>query len=176
MNYYESIPLGKENAISKFALAQLWNTSVREARRKVMLLRMEDNGDDFVIVSTSKSAGYYRSDNRDDIRSFKEEMSNRAKHTFRPIRKASRILGVDEQQYSFTNNLKMCRLEARLWGDTVVLELRKLDPRFDKSILSRIENGLCMPTPIQLQVLSRLYHKSIEELVGVTIISTEQAP
>lgn len=173
MNHYETIPIGKENAISKVDLCELWNMNERKVRRTVEKLRRTDNGDDFVIVSTSKRAGYYRSADRQDIKKFKKEMTNRAKHTFRPIQKANRILGVDEEQYSFTNNLKMMRIESRLWVTTVVEELKKVDPRFDRSMLSRIENGLCMPTPLQLQAFSRLYHRSIEEMVGVTLISAK---
>lgn len=172
MNHYESIPIGKENAISKHELCRLWQKDERQVRRIVEQLRKHDNGDDYVIVSTAHRAGYYRTDNRSQIKAFKNEVTRRGKHTFRPLRKVNRILGVDEQQISFTNNLKIARMEARLKGDEVIRELRKLDKRFDKSLLSKIENGLCMPTPEQLQIMSKLYQKTIEELTGLSIVES----
>lgn len=171
MNYYESIPIGKENAISKLELMMLWNVSDREVRKKVRELREYDNGDDFVIISTSKNQGYYKSNNRDEMRSYKEETSRRAKHTFTPLKKVNRILGAHEEQASFTNNLKMARMQAKLKGDDVIPYFKKIDPRFDKSLLSKIENGLCMPNPNQLTIMSKLYNKTIEELIGFSIVN-----
>lgn len=98
MNYYESIPIGKENAISREELCELCGKSARSVRRTIENLRSKDNGDDFVIVSTAHRAGYFRSSNRDEIRSFKGEVTRRGKHTFRPLRKANRILGVHNNQ------------------------------------------------------------------------------
>lgn len=172
MNHYESIPIGKENAISKYELSKLWGVDQRYVRTIIQRLRQHDNGDDYVIISTAHAAGYYRSNNRNEIAMFKRETTKRGKNTFRPLRKVNRILGVDEQQISFTNNLKIARMEARLKGDEVIRELRKLDKRFDKSLLSKIENGLCMPTPEQLQIMSKLYQKSIEELIGLSIVES----
>jgi len=171
--YYESIPIGKENAISKLELCELWGMDERNVRATVTKLRQQDNGDDLVIVSTCKQAGYYRTNDRDEIRNFKEEVSNRGKHTFRPLRKVNRILGVHDNQISFTNKLKMARNESGLKGDDVIKELKKLDHRFDKSLLSKIENGVCMPTPTQLSILSKLYGMSIEDMMGISIINAE---
>jgi len=171
MDYYESIPIGRQNAVSRLELSILWNVSDRWVRRIIKDLRASDNGDDFVIVSTSHQSGYYRSNERDDIILFKEEVSKRAKHTFIPLRKVNRILGVHEEQASFTNNLKMARMEAKLKGDDVIPYFKKIDPRFDKSLLSKIENGLCMPNPNQLVIMSKLYNKTIEELIGFSIVN-----
>ncbi|XCH78881.1 MAG: hypothetical protein WHF31_15365 [Candidatus Dehalobacter alkaniphilus] len=171
MNHYESIPIGKENAISKNDLMILWKMKERGVREMVEKLRSQDNGDDMVIISTSKQSGYYRTDNRQEIRQFKAETSKRAKHTFRPLRKVNRILGADEEQVSFTNNLKIARMQCGLKGDDVIVQLRKLDSRFDKSLLSKIENGLCMPTPEQLSIMSKLYGKTIIDMIGISFIN-----
>lgn len=173
MNYYESIPIGKENAISKYELCELWIMDERTVRDTIAKLREQDNGDDLVIVSTSKQAGYYRTDNRDEIAKFKEEVTNRGKHTFKPLRKVNRILGSHNDQISFTNRLKIARMQCGLKGDDVITELKKLEPRFDKSLLSKIENGVCMPTPLQLSIMSKLYGMTIEDMMGVSIISAE---
>ena len=167
MNHYESIPIGKENAILRETLCVLWGKKPRSVRRIIEQLRSQDNGDDYVIVSTAHSAGYYRSNERDDIRAFKEEVTRRGKHTFRPLRKVNRILGIHEQQVSTVNQLKMVRLESKIKAEEVTLELKKIDPRFDGSLLSKIENGLCMPTPQQLQAMSRLYDRPFDDLIGV---------
>ena len=68
-----------------------------------------------------------------------------------------------------TNSLKMARLDANLKGSDVIKELKKLDRRFDKSLLSKIENGLCLPTPDQVRVLTKLYNKPINDLIGIYI-------
>lgn len=173
INYYESIPIGKENAISKNDLCKMWNMNVRSVREKIKKLRCQDNGDDLVIVSTSKQSGYYRTDDRNEIKQFKAETSRRAKHTFRPLKKVNRILGVDEDQVSFTNNLKIARIDSGFKGADIVNMLKELDSRFDKSLLSKIENGVCMPTPDQLAVLSQAYCKPIHELIGTSFMNID---
>jgi hypothetical protein len=169
INFYESIPIGKENAILRSQLCVLWKMDAREVRRKVAKLRSHDNGDDFVIISTANKAGYYRSDDRSDIENFKQEVSRRARHTFIPLKKVNRILGIHQNQSSIMNTLKMARIEANLKGSDVIKELKKLDRRFDKSLLSKIENGLCLPTPDQVRVLTKLYKKPINDLIGIYI-------
>ena len=61
----------------------------------------------------------------------------------------------------------MARIEAQLTTDEVVKELCKVDIRFDKSLLSRIENGLCLPTLNQIAVLTTLYNQPINDLIGI---------
>lgn len=167
MNHYESIPIGKSNPILRTQLCVLWNMSDRQVREKIAHLRSNDNGDDFVIVSTSNNAGYYRSDDRKDIDAFKQQTLKRGKKTFLPLKKVNRILGTHENQSSINNVLKMARIEAQLSTDEVVKELCKVDVRFDKSLLSRIENGLCLPTLKQIAVLTTLYNQPINDLIGI---------
>lgn len=87
------IPVGRENAISRSALAAKWGCSDRVARRRIAELRcMED--EQYVIVSHSRGGvrGYYRTDNPDEIEHFIREMEKRAKNTFRPLRRARLVL------------------------------------------------------------------------------------
>lgn len=89
----EDIPIGAENAISRAALARKWNTSDRTACEIIAALREQDNGDRYVIVSHSGGkGGYYRTDNPDQIRHFYKETMNRARNTFKPLKKVRRIL------------------------------------------------------------------------------------
>ncbi len=90
--YYESIPIGRENAITRKELAKKWGVSDRLARATIAKLRAEDNGDDFVIVAYSSQKGYFRTDDVKEIRRFEREMCNRARNTFAPLRKARRVL------------------------------------------------------------------------------------
>lgn len=169
MNYYETIPIGKNNPILRNQLCILWNMCDRQVRNKVAKLRSQDNGDDFVIVSTSDNAGYYRSDDRLDINKFKQQTLKRGKKTFLPLKKVNRILGTHENQSSISNALRIARIESNLKGSEVIQELRKLDKRFDKSLLSKLENGLCLPTSSQAEALSKLYNKPISDLIGIYI-------
>lgn len=86
------IPIGEENAITRKQLAQIWRCSDRMARRYISELRAEDNGDEFVIVSHSSGKGYYRTADQAKIQHFVNEMSKRARNTFRPLKKARRLL------------------------------------------------------------------------------------
>lgn len=169
INYYESIPIGKRNSILRSQLCMLWKMSDRQVREKIAQLRSMDNGDDFVIVSTSNNAGYYRSDDRKDIDAFRQQTLKRGKKTFLPLKKVNRILGTHENQSSITNSLRIARIESNLNESEVIRELRKLDKRFDRSLLSKLENGLCLPTSKQAEALSKLYNKPISDLVVIYI-------
>ncbi len=93
---YNDIPIGRENAVTKFELMRKWNRSERAVRFIIQELRQVDNGDEYVIVSFSGGKGYYRTDNREEIEAYKRETIRRARHTFAPLRKVNRILENDE--------------------------------------------------------------------------------
>ena len=93
IDYYGEIPVGKENAVSKYRLAANWHVSERQARRIIQELRAADFGDEYVIVSSSHGRGYYKTDNLEEIEQFKREVTNRARNTFLPLKKVNRILG-----------------------------------------------------------------------------------
>ena len=100
MGCYEDIPVGRENAISRKALAEKWGVSDRMARQIIARLRAEDNGDGYVIVAFSSGKGYFRTDDISEIRHFNREMRKRARNTFAPLRKARRILrNVEDDEY-----------------------------------------------------------------------------
>ena len=87
------IPIGRENAISRAALATKWGCSDRMVRHYIAELRcIEDER--YVIVSYSNGGvcGYYRTDNPEEIDHFLREMTKRARNTFRPLRQARRVL------------------------------------------------------------------------------------
>lgn len=89
---YNDIPIGAENAITRPQLCRKWNVDDRTAREMIARLRAEDNGDAYVIVSHSDGRGYYRTSNPDQIRHYLNETMNRARNTFKPLKKVRRIL------------------------------------------------------------------------------------
>lgn len=97
----DDIPIGRENAISRNALANLWNVSDREARRIVADMRTIEDGTDYVIVSVSRGAGYYRTQNICEIHHFTNEMRKRIRSTYRAIKVAQRIAHRLEQQADY---------------------------------------------------------------------------
>ena len=92
MHRAEDIPIGAENAITRQQLAAIWHTDDRTARENIAMLRSHDDGSGYVIISNSKGRGYYRTDNLAEIEHYYRETMNRARHTFRPLKKVRRIL------------------------------------------------------------------------------------
>ena len=89
----EDIPVGRENAISKKALAALWGCSIREVRATVAELRRTPSQDGFIICSSVQStAGYWRTADPGEIREFVRHMESRARATFLAIQEARRVL------------------------------------------------------------------------------------
>ncbi len=170
---YNSIPVGSENSISREDLKTLWGMkSERGVRIAISELRQFDNGDNYVIVSFSNGKGYYKTDDPSEIANFKREIISRAKNTFAPLKKANRILLNYENQLEFIppNNLKAAREEVGLQAKDVVEAIKQKDPTFDKSTMSRIENNKCLPTALQISIMSSLYGKSTGELVGMEVV------
>ena len=170
---YYDIPIGRENAISKERLQKIWGfDSERVVRRTIAELRKIDNGDNFVIVSTSSCKGFYRTDDPEEILKYKRETLNRAKHTFAPLGKVNRILMENDAQLELIapNKLKEAREAAGLKANEVIPIIRKYDPSFDKSMMSKIENDKCLPTKLQLSIMANLYKKPVAELTGVEIV------
>jgi hypothetical protein len=90
----QDIPIGKDSAISRKQLSKLWGVNDRTAREIIAKMRADgEGGDGYVIVSfSSGDGGYYRTNDRDEILHFVNEMTNRARSTFLSIRRARRAL------------------------------------------------------------------------------------
>ena len=96
--YWDLIPIGKENRVTYSDLCLDWGMSERAVRNVLHQLSMRDDGSDYVLIRSSKLRGFYRTDNREEIEAYRREVYNRARHTFAPFRKIDRILGHDENQ------------------------------------------------------------------------------
>lgn len=87
----EMIPHGRENAITRDALARISGLSDRAVRRDIARLRRDTDEADMVIVSTSDGRGYFRTDDLDEIRHFIAEMIRRNSSTTEIIRAAAAV-------------------------------------------------------------------------------------
>ncbi len=92
----EDIPVGRENAISRKALAKLWKCNDRVARNVIASLRQFPGEDGFAILSTSSTVpeGYWRSNIAEEIQAFVNETESRARNTFLSLRDARRVLKI----------------------------------------------------------------------------------
>ena len=89
----DMIPVGRENAVSRKDLTGMTGLSDREVRRQIADLRALDDGDDFVIVSTSRRGrGYFLSDKPEEITHFIAEMLCRIRMIQRGISVARKKL------------------------------------------------------------------------------------
>lgn len=166
LDYYNDLPIGKKNAVTKEQLMHRWDMSERAVRKIISDLRAMDIDDDFVLVSLSSGKGYYKTNDIEEIRAFKKEVTNRGRHTFKPLRKVNRILAMQNSP----NALKEKRLALNITTKEAIEYVKAVDPAFDKSLLSKIENGRCNPTNKQLFRLAELYESTPEELAGVLVI------
>jgi len=49
--------------------------------------------------------------------------------------------------------MQLKRLEAGLKQSDIIYEVRQIEPQFDTKILSKIENGIVLPTPQELEII-----------------------
>lgn len=96
--YWSDIPIGKENAIDYSVLCSMWDCSERTARAILHELSSRDNGDDYILIRSSKSKGFYRTDNHEEIEAYRKEILNKGRSIFVPVRKCNRILRKDDSQ------------------------------------------------------------------------------
>lgn len=170
--YWESIPVGKENAATYAALEHMWGVSTRQVRKILEALSKHDNGDNYVLIRSSKGGGFYRTDDPQDIAAYKRECHGRAIKTLAQLRKINRVLrgaGTDYINYSFTNNIKLIRTERGLTQGDVCRRLRENGHMIDESILSRFENGVVLPTPALLDALADILSCAPFYLMGMSL-------
>lgn len=155
--YWDDIPVGKENGVTYGTLCMLWKCDERTARAILHKLSLYDNGDNYILIRSSKGKGFYKTDYPNEIQAYKRECLNRGLNVFAPLGKINRVLNANTEQYSFINNLRVIREEKGLKQSQVCKEMKKHDRAFDKSLLSKMENGVCLPTYYQLSKLAEIY-------------------
>ena len=155
--YWDSIPVGKENAATYTQLECMWLVGKRQVRKIMEHLSCYDNGDNYILIRSSRGGGFYRTDDPDDIAAYKRECYGRAMRVLTPLKKINRVLRIETASslnYSFTNNIRLIRLERNLTQQQVCAYMQELGRSIDESTLSKIENGYVLPTPAHLSALA----------------------
>lgn len=80
------------------------------------------------------------------------------------------------------NNLKEIREIAGLSQKELAALVQEVEPRIDVGMISRFENGVCLPTPIVARTLARCLSTSVRNLFGeegqtyIYEVSAEETP
>ena len=169
--YWSEIPVGRENAVSYDILCGLWGKDKRTVREILHQLSRYDNGDDLILIRSSSGAGFYRTNDPADIKAYRAECLNRGRNTLAPLKKIDRVLAPEDCQLNIENNLRAVRTACKLSAKEVceAMQLICSDPAFDTPMLSRMENGKCLPTPRQLAYLAQIYGCTPSELVNTDL-------
>jgi hypothetical protein len=169
-DFWDDIPVGKENAVTYDELCGMWGCNKRTARARLHALSECDNGDNYILIRSGGCKGFYKTDDEREIAAYKRECLNKGRSIFAPVKKINRVLNANTEQYSLTNNLRVSREAAGLKQGEVCKVMRKHDRAFDKSLLSKMENGVCMPTPYQTHLLAQIYGVQPSELINAELL------
>lgn len=164
-HYWNDIPTTKKEAVPYSILCMWWHLNEREVRRVLHQLSCYDNGDNHVLIRSGKTRGFYKTDDKEEIEKYKQECLNKGRSVFAPIKKINRILSANKTQYSLTNNLRVIREDRHLKQSTVCSFMQQYDESFDVPMLSKMENGVCLPTPFHLIKLAELFKCEPNDLV-----------
>lgn len=163
--YWSELPTGKENAVDYPSLCLMWRMTERAVRNILHELSSYDNGDDFVLIRSGKTKGFYKTDDKAEIAAYRKECLNKGRSVFAPVRKCNRILRTDTKQFEMFNNLRVVREGLGMRQVAVCRQMREIDKGFDVPLLSKMENGVCLPTFTQLAKLAEIYGVEPSELV-----------
>lgn len=96
--YWDSIPIGKKHRVTYAQLCDEWGMTKRMVRLILNRLASWDNGDSFVLIRSSSQRGFYRTNDREEIRRYRREPLSRAKSYLKQVEKIDRILGENPSQ------------------------------------------------------------------------------
>lgn len=167
--YWSEIPIGKRHPATYSDLVTQWGKSERQVRSILHQLSTYDNGDDYVLIRSASGKGFYRTDDTATIKAYRKECLHKGKSILSPLKKIDRVLNVEIFQLEFENNLRVVRECKSLKQGDVCKEMKRFDRAFDKSMLSKMENGFCLPTPSQLAKLAEIYGCAPLELVNANL-------
>ena len=167
--YWGDIPVGKKNAVTYDFLCDLWACNKRQARAILHELSLYDNGDNYILIRSGGCKGFYKTDDETEIQAYKRECLNKGRSVFAPVKKINRVLSADAEQLSLENNLRVMR-ESKGFSQSQVCDVMKqYDRSFDKSLLSKMENNVCLPTAYQLAKLSLILSCEPSELINTDL-------
>lgn len=155
--FWNDIPTNRFEAVTYAVLQMWWGMGEREVRRALHELSYYDNGDNYVLIRSGRNKGFYKTDDESEIKAYKQECLNKGRSVFAPVKKINRILNANTDQFSLKNNLRVIREDRHLKQSTVCEFMKVFDEHFNEPMLSKMENGVCLPTPFQLGKLSEIY-------------------
>lgn len=169
--YWQDIPVGKENAVTYATLCALWQCTERQARERLHALSLYDNGDNYILIRSGGCKGFYKTDDEAEIKAYKRECLNKGRSIFAPVKKINRVLNADVAQLSIENNLRVVRESKGMKQGQVcnIIQQRTHTSAFDKPLLSKMENGVVLPTPYQLLLLAQIYGVEPFELINTSL-------
>lgn len=171
--YWSELPTGKENAASYDDLRALWGRDRRGVRQILHDLSLYDNGDDYVLIRSGKTRGFYKTDDPTEIAAYRQECLNKGRSVFAPVKKCNRVLNVGGGQIEMFNNLRNVREGLGMKQKTVCKQMKQYDHAFDEPLLSKMENGACLPTFYQLSKLAEIYGVEPSELVRADLLALD---
>ena len=171
--YWSELPIGKENAVDYPTLCKMWGRDERTVRGILHDLSLYDNGDDYVLIRSGKSKGFYKTDDKDEIAAYRKECLSKGRSVFAPVKKCNRILTGTGGQIELFNNLRAVRESLGMKQKDVCKKIKQFDRAFDVSLLSKMENGVCLPTVAQLTRLAHIYGCEPSELVRMDLPAFE---
>lgn len=169
--YWGCLPIGKENAVGYDWLCSIWNADKRTVRAILHDLSVFDNGDDYVLIRSSSGVGFYRTSDPEEIEAYRREVKNRGRRVFQALKKADRVLGTNSVQMSVENNIRQYREEAKMKQSDLCRELKMAGLRIAPPELSKIENGVFLPTPRLVDEIARILGCKSRELVLMSEVS-----
>ena len=167
--YMGDIPIGIENAVDYNYLSIKWRKCPRDVRFILHELSTYDNGDDYILIRSAKGKGFFKTDRKQDIIEYRQECMSRAINTFAILKKINRVLKHSTNQLQLRNNLRTYRESNNLTQGCVCNMMSRFFTAFDKSLLSKMENGVCLPTYAQLSKLAEIYGCSSQELINIDL-------
>ena len=172
--YWNSIPIGKENAVDYPTLCLMWGGTERAVRVILHELSCHDNGDDYVLIRSSKSKGFYKTAEKHEIIAYRKKCLNKGRSLFAPIKKINRVIrDAEDLQGCVFNNIKAIRNSRGIKQTEVVSYMKQFDKTFDAPTLSKLENGVFLPTPYQCVRLAALFDCTPSELVTLDLYAAD---
>ena len=164
-DYWEMIPINEPIVYEELCL--LWGMKKREVRAVLHDLSLYDNGDNYILIRSGSGKGFYRTDDAEKIKAYKRECLAKGRSIFAPIKKINRVLNdVEDLQASVFNNIRAIRNSKGKTQAETVAYMRQFDASFDAPALSKLENGVFLPTPYQVFKLAAFFECEPLELVA----------
>ena len=169
MSKWNDIPIGRENAVTYDDLCAKWGKNKRAVRRILQEISREDNGDGYVLIRTAHGHGFYRTDDEYEIASYRKEILNRGRNVLAALKKVNRVLKHSDGQMEIFNNIKCLRETLGMRQKDVCEAMWSKGIPIDCGLLSKFENGVCLPLPDHVSAMAEIFAVERDEVFMVQI-------